>query len=493
MEMKTILVIFTFFILCINASAQIPQSFRYQAVARDNSGNLLSNQAVSFRISILSGSVSGAAAYTETHTNLSTNAFGLVELEIGKGNQVTGTFSDINWGSNSYFVQVEIDPAGGTSYQELSTSQLLSVPYALYSQIAGNGFSGDYNDLFNRPLLFDGTWNNLTGIPTEFTPSAHEHSASDITDILPVTNGGTGASTAAAARTNLGATTVGSHLFTLPNPLAVRFIRIDADNRITLRDAVSLRKDIEAGTVNSIATTDGITGGPVTSSGTIGLTGQALALHNLSTNGLIVRTGTATVVSRYLNDGNGIVITNPDGVSGNPTISAKTYNIGDWAFGGIVVWVDATGQHGFVCAKSDQDGGAGVRWNAGTNTWTMAMGDGPLAGKSNTSIIIASQSYGDAMTYAARLCNELQQTQNYKSYGDWYLPSEEELFLMYQNRTAINNTAALYAGSTPLATTLYWSSKEYNNTLARYVNFSNGNVGSASKGQFYRVRAVRSF
>jgi hypothetical protein len=132
--MKTILMLSIAFLLCLNVSSQIPQSFRYQAVARDNSGNILANQPVSFRISILSGGVSGTITYRETHTGLSTNAFGLIELEIGKGMPVNGTFSAINWGNNSYFVQVEMDPAGGSAYQTLSTSQLLSMPYALHAK-----------------------------------------------------------------------------------------------------------------------------------------------------------------------------------------------------------------------------------------------------------------------------------------------------------------------------------------------------------------------
>ena len=135
--------ILTFFIIVlflgITVSAQTPQSFRYQAVARDNSGNILVSQPVSFKISILSGSVSGTVSYSETHTGLATNAFGLVELEIGKGTPVTGTFSSINWGNNSYFVKIEMDPDGGTAYQVLSTSQLLSVPYALHSKTVETG------------------------------------------------------------------------------------------------------------------------------------------------------------------------------------------------------------------------------------------------------------------------------------------------------------------------------------------------------------------
>jgi hypothetical protein len=139
MIMKTIIFFILAFFLITSVFAQTPQSFRYQAVARDNSGNVLENQPVSFKISILSGSVSGTVEYSETHTGLTTNAFGLVELEIGKGTPLTGTFSSINWGSDSYFVKVEMDPAGSAAWQTLSTSQMLSVPYALHAKTVETG------------------------------------------------------------------------------------------------------------------------------------------------------------------------------------------------------------------------------------------------------------------------------------------------------------------------------------------------------------------
>jgi hypothetical protein len=146
-------------------SAQTPSSFRYQAVARNNSGNVLVNQNVSFRISILIGSAAGATAYSETHSGKTTNAFGLVELEIGKGMPVNGTFSAINWGSNSYFVKVEMDPAGGTSYQTLSTSQLLSVPYALYAKTVETGDNwGSQSVNSNASITGNGTVSTPLGI-----------------------------------------------------------------------------------------------------------------------------------------------------------------------------------------------------------------------------------------------------------------------------------------------------------------------------------------
>jgi len=121
-------------ILCTMALfAQSPQAFKYQAVARDGAGNVLANRAVSFRLSILQGNESGSAAYSETHTG-TTNGFGLIDLEIGHGTPVTGTFYSINWSLHPYFLKVELDPNGGNSYQWMGTSQLLSVPYALHAK-----------------------------------------------------------------------------------------------------------------------------------------------------------------------------------------------------------------------------------------------------------------------------------------------------------------------------------------------------------------------
>jgi trimeric autotransporter adhesin len=171
--MKRIVFFIIPFFLGVVLSAQTPSSFRYQAVARDNSGNVLNNQTVSFRISILSGSASGTITYRETHTGLSTNAFGLIELEIGKGTPVNGTFSAINWGGNTYFVQVEIDPAGGTSYQTLSTSQLLSVPFALHARTVETGDNwGSQTVNSNSTLTGNGTISTPLGIADNGVNSA---------------------------------------------------------------------------------------------------------------------------------------------------------------------------------------------------------------------------------------------------------------------------------------------------------------------------------
>jgi hypothetical protein len=150
--MKQKLIFFALFIISGLLHAQAPQKFNYQAVARDTSGNLLVNQNITFRISILSGSISGTPVYQEKHI-VTTNSYGQTTLNIGGGYAISGNFNSINWGDTSYFVKTEIYIQGGSDYLSMGTSQLLSVPYALYAKESGNGFSGNYTDLTDKPIL----------------------------------------------------------------------------------------------------------------------------------------------------------------------------------------------------------------------------------------------------------------------------------------------------------------------------------------------------
>jgi hypothetical protein len=116
--------------------AQAPQSLNYQAVARNVDGSIASAQRVSVRFSVLTGSATGTMNYQELHQAL-TNNFGLFTLAIGRGSAVFGSFSAIDWASGSKFLKVEIAVGGGNSYQLQGTTQLLSVPYALYAEKSG--------------------------------------------------------------------------------------------------------------------------------------------------------------------------------------------------------------------------------------------------------------------------------------------------------------------------------------------------------------------
>lgn len=113
--------------------AQSPAAFKYQAVARDASGAILANKNVSFRMSILKGTNTGTIVYTERHYT-KTNEFGLVSLDVGKGTIDTGTLAGISWGTDNFFINVEMDPNGTNAFQFMGCHQLLSVPYALHAK-----------------------------------------------------------------------------------------------------------------------------------------------------------------------------------------------------------------------------------------------------------------------------------------------------------------------------------------------------------------------
>lgn len=149
---RHLLTLTTAILLSISGYAQAPEAFNYQAVVRDAVGDISANASVSFRLSILQTSAGGTSVYSETHA-VTTNGFGLANLSVGTGTVVSGDFSLIDWSADIYFLQVELDPAGGSSYQQMGTSQLLSVPYALHATTAANTFSGDYNDLINTPSM----------------------------------------------------------------------------------------------------------------------------------------------------------------------------------------------------------------------------------------------------------------------------------------------------------------------------------------------------
>ena len=123
--------------------AQAPQAFNYQGVARDLSGNPILNQSIGLQIAILKGSATGTEVYKENH-NTTTTDLGLFSLQIGTGTSVNGVFEDIDWGSDRHFMQVELDENGGSNFQIIGTSELLSVPYAIYAE---NGSKWNENSL----------------------------------------------------------------------------------------------------------------------------------------------------------------------------------------------------------------------------------------------------------------------------------------------------------------------------------------------------------
>jgi hypothetical protein len=135
------------------AFAQVPQAFNYQAVARNSSGTLLQNQALGVRLSIHQGTAGGTVVYSERQTP-TTNQFGLFSVTLGEGTALSGIFSFITWSTGNYWLQVEMDATGGTTYTDMGTSQLLSVPYALY---AANSAGSVPAGISGQTLRNDGT------------------------------------------------------------------------------------------------------------------------------------------------------------------------------------------------------------------------------------------------------------------------------------------------------------------------------------------------
>ena len=298
-------------LLTASMFAQSPQKMSYQAVIRNSSDALVINQSVDMQVSILQGTSTGTAVYVETQTP-TTNANGLVSIELGGGTVVSGNFSTINWANGPYFIKTEIDPdgaTGGITYTITGTSQLLSVPYALYAVSAGT------------------------------------------------TSGG-----------------------------------------------------------------------------------------------------------------------------GN-----LTHYIGEQFGGGIIfyLWKDNAGvEHGLIVALTDQSTGQG--WSNVTLT-----GIGPSAqdiwdGLSNSNAIVGQLGHTNS---AAKLCLDLVSG----GQNDWYLPSIQELTLLWNNYYIVKKSLSTISSATQISLTNYWSSTEYLESLAWYFDFGLGGLSTDNKYNTYYVRAVRAF
>ena len=371
-------ILFIFLIFPVLIFSQSPEKFSYQSVIKNSRGYLLKNQEVGLRISILFNSANGASVYSEEHTALS-NDNGLITLTIGEGT-TRDVFSSIDWGNGEYYLKVEVDPEGGINYVMNQTSQLLSVPYALYagnatvnlsvigqsyltvsgSQITANkidastdveglstvAISGDYTDLTNLPTLFDGDYANLTNKPTLFdgdytsltnTPTLFDGDYASLTNKPQLEDGkiyigdSTNKSVQIAVTgdvtiSNTGVATVGSEkiLETMLKDNAVTTVKITDANVTTAKladDAVTTVKIKDANVTNAK-----IANGTIDLSSKVtgvlpianGGTGATNAdAANSALNSLGIFTGTGTISA-----GNGASVTINDS---NVTSSSKIF------------------------------------------------------------------------------------------------------------------------------------------------------------------------
>ena len=143
--MKRFFLIIAVCFIFFKIQAQVPQFVCYQAVATDQAGHELISQNIKLRLSVLKGNLSGSEEWVETQS-VTTDGFGLFDLLIGNGSRTSGaqqTFSNIKWGTDKYYLKVEMDIVGGNNFVLMGTTQLVSVPYALYSDKSNSSLYAD--------------------------------------------------------------------------------------------------------------------------------------------------------------------------------------------------------------------------------------------------------------------------------------------------------------------------------------------------------------
>jgi len=197
--MKNLLIAFVLILTStLSLQAQTPQGFNYQATVRNAGGELIVSQNVNFRFNVQQGSATSDAVFTETHL-VSTDDLGQVNLVIGEGTATTGDFTLIDWSLGSYFLGIELNT--GASYVAMGTTQLLSVPFALYAENSG----AEASDL--QGVLDTGATanlvvseENLSGIELSTTGGVTENN--DYTGISSSINGTNGRNIAVSGESN---------------------------------------------------------------------------------------------------------------------------------------------------------------------------------------------------------------------------------------------------------------------------------------------------
>ena len=179
---KLILSLVAIATISLSSFGQAPEGFKYQAVLRDAGNLILNNQAVGMQMTIQQGGIGGSTVYQETFAP-TTNGYGLVNLEIGSGTVVIGIFATIDWSAGPYFIETAIDVTGGTSYAVMGTSQLMSVPYALYAKTAENVTNDLIDDADADPNNELQDWSNLPGIPANIDIDATDDFSGDYNDL----------------------------------------------------------------------------------------------------------------------------------------------------------------------------------------------------------------------------------------------------------------------------------------------------------------------
>jgi hypothetical protein len=582
--------------------AQIPQKMSYQAIIRDAASNLVANQGIGMRLTILDAM---NPVFVETHS-ATTDVNGLVTVTVGAGTPVTGTLATVNWGSGVFTIKTETDISalGGTTYTVIGTSDVMSIPYALYVKTAADAtFSGDYNDLLlNKPVMDGsetkvnaGTRMTVTGNGTVATPYVisatplvggfTHYLGEDVGDgiIFYIYTGSDGKERALVANYNETvaemqnpvSTTYGDKMYDgfyntfryINSPArtyveslgpewyvpaidelsymwqnrfhlnqglndhgagaamltvdaryvsstewpggsgrvySFDFLHANSDNSYSKANTGTIVRAIRTLYPKPTVTTDTpvhltstscTSGGNVTSDGgstvtAYGVCWNAAGAPSLSNSSTTDGSGTGTFTSTItgLTLGNLYFIrayaTNFEGTRYGDEETYVALGIGDSYQGGYVAYIFQSGDPGYVAGQVHgiivaPNNLASAKYGCSGTQYAGTAGTALGTGLSNT----VNQDTGcPTGGIAAELCNQL----NLNTYGDWYLPSKDDLNKLYLARTLI--TGGFSSG-------IYWSSSSASTTNAWCQDFSDGtqyNNRDKSINTFF-VRPIRYF
>lgn len=440
--MKKLFTFFTIILFVSEVFAQSPQKMSYQAVIRNSDDALVANTEVGMQISILQGSIFGASVYVETQTP-TTSVNGLVSVEIGSEDATIlyGSLSEVDWSDGPYFIKTETDPGGGTNYSISGVSQLLSVPFALHAQTA----------------------ETVTGGVAETDPVFSESEAANITE-TDITN-----------LSNLSGINTGDQDLSI---LATKTALKDSIAKVRTEIGTSSGSvETETDSVFTASEAFNITAEDITNLGNLSGTNSgdqdlsALASKSALTDSVAKLRSEAEYTA-----GTGISIS--DNVI---SVAEDSLSVGDSYQGGIIFWLDASGEHGLIVSTTDP--ATGVTWSNGTAKITGATGDGLFSGEMNTAIVVANQIADTPEgSFAAKACADYSVSADGVNYGDWYLPSNYELSLLYSKRAEVGGLSDTY-----------WCSCEYSDAQAYATDFSTGTSTTINKDATANVRAIRAF
>ena len=506
--------LFIFLLISFLGFSQAPQKFSYQTVIRNSSNQLLANQQVGIKISVLQGSETGSLVYSERHTP-STNANGLATLSIGTGSILSGSFQNINWASGSYYIQTETDPNGGNNYTITSTQQLLSVPYALYAETSGSSAPGPQGE--QGPIGQTGP-QGLTGA----TGPAGSTGPQGLTG----STGATGPSGATGPQGPIGLTgpagATGSQGPQGPQGLQGLTGSTGPAGSTGPQGPIGLTGPAGASGPQGLTGSTG-PNGAIGATGAAGSNGKNSLVKttnepvgatcsaggvkmeygiDANSNGTLDLSEVNNTLTKYVCNG-AIGAQGAQGVQGEVgpqgPITPGTFNhyIGEVFGGGVIfhLWKDNSGlEHGLIVDMTDLS--ADQTWSNIVNGEIGTTARSPWDGNNNSNSIINQDGHTSS---PALLC--LNSTNS--GYDDWYLPSVQEFNLIWYNMFQISKELtgipiAQQFYSPESTTSRYWTSNEYNSSFAYFFAFDDPSLGFAAasystKWSLFKVRAIRSF